>query len=434
MSFDLIGSIKMLFSEEVITKASIYLDESTSAIKKAMDAILPLILTSISDKVQTSNGVNDILLTAQNQYKIGAGGVPEVYFNTDGGGLLNKGAGLLSELFGSRSQGMTTNVSDFAKIKPTSAIALMSMTLPSILQLIGKCIADDKLDARRLRGFFEDQKDRIALTIPPDFKEKGLISNGNDKNNHLSEKADKVLQNRMSANEENGMTSSSSLTWLMALLLLVLGTGAFLYFWKGSKPANDLTASMGDSNHRVVSPVLNSPGSKLSLTGSVDADGNFIYNEGDTVFLNLPDNNGLLKIGRYSTEAKLVAFLQNPMASDDSLNGNWFEFTRVRFKSGSLEIKEISMNQLQNIVAITHAFPSSKFQIGGYNDSNGSSSDIALAKKRAHAIATQLTRLGASTESISGDVGYGAGYPAADNKTKEGQAMNRRVAIHAITQ
>src|SRR6185436_4385728 len=95
----------------------------------------------------------------------------------------------------------------------------------------------------------------------------------------------------------------------------------------------------------------------VTTKGKLDTvTGNFIYDIGEMITIDLPNNGGQLNVGRYSTEARLVEFLKDPNAVVDTINGNWFDFTNVRFKTGSSTITDDSRPQLKNLVAIIKAF------------------------------------------------------------------------------
>lgn len=164
-------------------------------------------------------------------------------------------------------------------------------------------------------------------------------------------------------------------------------------------------------------------------TGSVDSLGNFIYDEGEMVAIALPTDT--LNVGKFSTEYKLYTFLADSTATIDTTNGNWFDFTNVRFKTGSSVMTDSSVNQLKNLVSIIKAFPNSKFKIGGYTDNTGdSTANVALSQKRADAVSSSIKTLGVSGAQITGAEGYGPLHPVGDNTTTEGKAMNRRVSVN----
>ena len=149
------------------------------------------------------------------------------------------------------------------------------------------------------------------------------------------------------------------------------------------------------------------------------------------VTIDLPANAGKLVVGENSTENKLYKFLMDSNQKLDTVKGNWFELTNVHFKTGGTELDSASMVQLKNVVAITKAFPSAEFKLGGYTDNTGdSSANIVLSQKRAEAVVAQLKKLGTSAAAITGAKGFGPQWPLQDNATPEGRAQNRRVAVN----
>ncbi|MFZ6045475.1 OmpA family protein [Pseudomonas sp. CR3202] len=74
--------------------------------------------------------------------------------------------------------------------------------------------------------------------------------------------------------------------------------------------------------------------------------------------------------------------------------------------------------------------PDAKLTITGHTDSVGKDAyNQKLSERRAQAVADYLVRSGIPASSIVGVVGAGETQPVADNATKDGRAMNRRVEI-----
>jgi outer membrane protein OmpA-like peptidoglycan-associated protein len=156
-----------------------------------------------------------------------------------------------------------------------------------------------------------------------------------------------------------------------------------------------------------------------------------VYDLGKMITIDLPNGAGSLTVGENSTENRLYKFLSDASAKIDTVKGNWFEFTNVRFVTGGSKIDSASSNQLKNIVAISKAFPAASFKLGGYTDNVGDAAfNTSLSQKRAEAVVAELKKLGAGAKSITGAKGYGPQFPIGDNATTEGKAMNRRVAIN----
>jgi len=163
--------------------------------------------------------------------------------------------------------------------------------------------------------------------------------------------------------------------------------------------------------------------------GSLDSAGNFIYDEGSLTALVLGKDT--LNVGQNSTEFKLYSFLSDSHAELDTTNGNWFDFTNVRFNTGSSTITDSSFKQLNNLAAIIKYFPKAQFKIGGYTDNTGdSAANVKLSQVRADAVFGAIQKLGVSAAQLTGAKGYGPEHPVGDNETAEGKAINRRVSVN----
>ncbi|WP_044871718.1 OmpA family protein [Pseudomonas sp. LFM046] len=74
--------------------------------------------------------------------------------------------------------------------------------------------------------------------------------------------------------------------------------------------------------------------------------------------------------------------------------------------------------------------PNAKLTVTGHTDSVGSDKyNQKLSERRAQAVADYLVRSGIPASSIVSVNGAGESQPVADNATKDGRAMNRRVEI-----
>jgi outer membrane protein OmpA-like peptidoglycan-associated protein len=168
----------------------------------------------------------------------------------------------------------------------------------------------------------------------------------------------------------------------------------------------------------------------VAVAGHADSTGNFVYELGKMLTLSLPNNGGSLQVGELSTENKLYNFL-NSSEPVDTTNGNWFEFTNVRFLSGGAVIDSSSQAQINNIAAIIKAFPKATFKVGGYTDNSGNADkNVVLSQQRADAVAAAFKKLGVPASALTGAKGYGPEHPIGDNATADGRAMNRRVAVN----
>jgi len=101
----------------------------------------------------------------------------------------------------------------------------------------------------------------------------------------------------------------------------------------------------------------------------------------------------------------------------------------IVFKTGSAEIDAVkSRIPLQAIHEIIMKVPGFKVQIEGHTDSVGDpKSNMKLSEKRADAVKKYLIDVCKTPSNRLKAKGFGDTQPIADNKTKAGQAKNRRV-------
>ena len=431
MSFNLMDAAKNLFTSEMVSKASNYLGESESGVAKAIGGILPSVLGGLVSKATDNDGAGAVAQMAQESHASGISGNLSNFIGNDAGGLLNKGAGMLSGLFGGKLDGLTGLLSNFAGVKSSSVSSLLSMAAPAVLGMIGKHASDNNMSAGGIASLLSSQKDNIAAAMPAGLNLSSVLGNFGG----VSQAASTAKASVTNYADERVEKSGNAMRYLFPLLLLaLLAMAAFYFFGKGcNKEAASVTHEGTDSpvvkteevTGNVKDVTVNALGTLDTLTG------NFNYNLGKMISIDLPNGAGKLEVGENSTENKLYKFLSDKNTAIDTVKGNWFEFTNVRFKTGGSEITNESMTQLKNMVAITKGYPTAQFKLGGYTDNTGSSAgNIALSQKRADAVAAMLAKMGANAKSFVGAKGYGPEWPMADNTTPEGRAQNRRVAVN----
>jgi len=99
----------------------------------------------------------------------------------------------------------------------------------------------------------------------------------------------------------------------------------------------------------------------------------------------------------------------------------------VRFETGKNVLKTESYIVLDQVVDLMRKYNSYNLRMSGYTDNVGDSrSNLRLSEKRAEACYSYLVRKGISPSRLNFR-GYGEANPVADNGTREGRRVNRRV-------
>jgi K(+)-stimulated pyrophosphate-energized sodium pump len=165
---------------------------------------------------------------------------------------------------------------------------------------------------------------------------------------------------------------------------------------------------------------------EIIAPGKVNADGDFVYDEGAMGNLKLADGTEI-NVGHNSGETRLVDFIND---NNKAVNKNtWFTMDRLYFETGKSVLKTSSQQQVKNIAAILKAYPNVTLKLGGYTDNTGDSAvNFNLSQERANVAKAELVKAGVDAARLDAE-GYGQQYPIADNNTAEGRAQNRRIDV-----
>jgi outer membrane protein OmpA-like peptidoglycan-associated protein len=429
MSFNLLESVQHLFTDDLIRKASGQLGESESSVKKAVSGLIPAVLNMLSEKTTSTAGTQSLLQLAQEQHQSGIlNKLPDFFNNSN---QQEKSASMLSGLLGETKAGALSDlVAGFSGIRSSTSSSLLGWITSAVLALIGKNSAGAGSNIINwITSLFSSQKNNISKAIPHG------LNLGNIFDNFSSQKiSDLHSPSSRTSNHRTETESSGSASRILLPLLLLIAAAllAWYLFGKGCGNSGDHNTNVNDTL-QVNTDANDKPinGDMAVIKGKIDTlTGDWLYDEGDTISVAMPGGE-TLRIGKYSTEARLIDFLKDQSKTLDTAKGNWFELTNVHFKTGSSEITESSVSQLKNIVTICKAFPQAQFKLGGYTDSTGPvQKNIAISQNRADAVAAFLKKLGVSPQSFTGTKGYGPEWPIASNTTPEGRAQNRRVAVN----
>ncbi|MNP39730.1 Outer membrane protein A precursor [compost metagenome] len=101
------------------------------------------------------------------------------------------------------------------------------------------------------------------------------------------------------------------------------------------------------------------------------------------------------------------------------------------FAFDSAKLDPADEAKLDTVVSrLKNEAPDAKLTVTGHTDSVGSDAyNQKLSERRAQAVADYLVSSGIPASSILSVGGAGESQPVADNSTKDGRAMNRRVEI-----
>lgn len=143
-------------------------------------------------------------------------------------------------------------------------------------------------------------------------------------------------------------------------------------------------------------------------------------------------------IGKHmdKVKAEAQAKLQNAKV-EEVTDANGLKAVKVTFDSGILfalnkaDLNTASKNELAQFSTVLKNNSGCSVDIQGYTDSTGNDAiNMPLSQKRAEAVADYLKSCGVSYSQFQNVKGFGSSNPVADNSTKAGQALNRRVEVY----
>ena len=103
---------------------------------------------------------------------------------------------------------------------------------------------------------------------------------------------------------------------------------------------------------------------------------------------------------------------------------------RVNFDTNKYTIRPADLAELQKAIEFAKKNPNAKILVVGYTDNRGSAKhNQKLSENRAEAVKKYLVGEGPVAGEMITSEGKGAADPVGDNKTPEGQFLNRRVEI-----
>lgn len=101
----------------------------------------------------------------------------------------------------------------------------------------------------------------------------------------------------------------------------------------------------------------------------------------------------------------------------------------INFDTGKASIRPESLAAVGQIAAMLKENPGLRLSVEGHTDDVGDpKSNQTLSEQRARAVVDGIVRQGVDAKRLTA-TGHGQARPAADNKTEEGRAKNRRVEL-----
>jgi OmpA-OmpF porin, OOP family len=393
---DLLKGIMSHVTPSLVQNLAGKLGESESGVTKAIGGLAPTLLAGLIGKSSDTSAMSGIFNMLTD--KKSSGMLDGIGSMVSSGSFMQAPAsndmasGFVNSLFGNKTSGIMSAVSNFSGLKQGSTSSLMGLVAPLVMGFLSKKILGGGMNLSSLTSLLGSEKSSIMAALPGGMGNMLGLSSG--------------------ISTPNVPKASSKMPLILGLLA---GAAALFFLWKGcNKPTVEVpkvevpTIQMDTVAKKVEAVVDNTAG---AITG----------------FFRKLSSGFELKGESAGIERNLVEFVESDKVVDKT---TWFNFDRLNFKTGSAELDmDKSKDQLVNMSEILKAFPKVNLKVGGYTDNTGNAaSNVKLSNSRAEAVVAALVGMGADKTRLEAE-GYGDQHPIGDNATEEGRAQNRRIAV-----
>jgi outer membrane protein OmpA-like peptidoglycan-associated protein len=413
MPFNLIDSVRNIFNDDFVSKASVFTGENENSIKAAIAGIIPAVLTGLLHQTGSGDPQNMLSLAREASQ---SGILTSLSDSLGDGSLLAKGSEMFKSLFGDKSGGVTSLISNFSGIRESSASSLMNVAAPTALGVLGKHAAETNMNAGGMLSFLNNQKESILNAVPSGLNLAAVMGLGSlaGIGGKLSTRLSEIRGARGSSAEKtaHSLPPAKKFNWSPLVIGAIVVLGLVMFLGKGFNGAEKSSSVIATTDTTKPDTAVSKPALVVRETTKVT----------------LPDGTEL-NAYKGGMEDQLVMFLNNP--SGVAGKNAWFDFDNLNFNTDSVRITDESMTQVQNIAIILKSYPKLKIKIGGYTDKTGDSlANLKLSQARADAVLTALKNNGANMKQILGAEGYGSQFAQADaGASDEEKQKDRRISI-----
>lgn len=437
MAINLLDMVKDAVGDQLVNQASGFLGESTENTSSALGSLLPSVLGGLMKKGADADGAQGVLDFLKNSNV--DGGILDNLGGLFGGGestngLLNAGGGMLDFLFGNKSS-MLGSILDLVTkssgMKRSSTNSLLKMVAPMLMGVVGRYVKNKALDAVGLSNLLGSQKDHLQKAAPAGLLDNlGLgnilgavtgagtkvVDTGKAAVGTATAGAAKVASVGADTVKAGAAAGGNMLSKILPWLILALAALGLLWFMKGcGADVGDTVGGMVDKTEEMASNAADKVGDVAG--NAVDA-----VKEG-LASISLPGGAEISAAAGSFTD-RMAKYLGGSGAANER-----FTFDNVNFATGSANLTQESMSQLENLSKIMAAYPKTTIRVEGHTDNTGNAdSNKTLSNQRALAVKHALSQLGVSNDRVDA-VGKGQDEPTASNDTEEGRLQNRRVDV-----
>ena len=371
---NLVDLIRPYLTPEVIDKAATFLGENRGATEKAMNTVVPALLSAFTKFAGSGNGSSRLfdLIKDADSSDLFSSAASLFTSNQSTDSRLSAGKSVLDTVLGNKRNLFVDNIAEAVGMKGSSILSMLSMVGTFILGFLRKHINSLGLNAAGLGRLLTEQTGNFTRLLPAGVTSVLGFGEGTS-SGHDAE------------NEISGIWK-----WLLPLLLLL---GALILTFIGLKGCcNQQTMKL---HGKALSSITLPDGMKLMVI-----EGGFDYN--------------------------LFRYLKN---TADTTVPKTFVFDDLNFEFNSSNLTPESKKTVDDLIVILKAFPTTEVRLEGHTDNVGEAAvNLKVSQDRAIMVKQLLVNAGVAATRLTTN-GFGQDRPIDTNDTEAGRARNRRTEL-----
>ena len=403
---NLFTSLTNIFNADVVSRIATYIDEPTEKTNKAINGLVYTIVGGLMKRTTSEIGVNQLYNNIQKGRYDGnlIENLPTVLrdpslTNT----LITQGNDVISHLLPAMKSSIGMMISGYAGIRNSSAISLLGLTTSVVLQVLGKQVKDQKLDADGLAASLFSERSTLVNLVPEDFMSRLIEKVGLQQvMTGVAMPARRVAVESASRStatatrpavsydqSDDTDTENETLTkWgVGALIALVLAIGGYFLYQNTQKYSAEQTGVPVTST---TTDTVQADTVARSLAVPQDQSAKPVAKPASTTTAGVITST--LAPGTTMLTQRLTPYLTNPALP----KGRVFQITGVAFQPGSLSMATGSQAAINELATLLKTYPQVQIQLVGYaNDAQGGGvTNKSLSFKRVYQIKQQLVASG----------------------------------------
>ena len=403
MTTTLLDHLRSTFTASAVTDLARLLGETNAPVQKAVDGLLPAIVSGVIHRAQSDEGaatLHRLLTSTPFDTDLGLKQLAET--STHRQKATESGNRLLGELIPNRPERLAESIAPYSGISLGSATTLTGLVMSILMGYLHNQVKARNLTRPQLAALLANEGDTTRGLIPAALA--GMI--GWFIGTGPTPSASTFTQTNRP--EEPKAAATPWLRWLLIGLGLLLLLFLLLRGCRGQNEKMTAPATRSDSTTDTVASDLDGNGASPQVRVGVDLPG-----------------GRKLNVAENSFNYALAQFL----ATKGGQLPKVFTFDNLTFETNSARIIASAQPNVDDLIQIMQAYPGLSIRIEGNTDNTGDDAiNDPLSAERADAVKAALVKAGIGASRITtrerGDT-----KPVASNQTAAGRQQNRRIDV-----